>query len=182
MELKTIQSRIYEIRGLKVMLDADLATLYEVQTKVINQAVKRNIDRFPIDFMFQLTELEWDTLQEERSEEDSMWSQIVTTSQKFRRKSSKPYVFTEQGVSMLSSVLRSEKAVQVNIAIMRAFVFIRQYALSHQDLTDKLTQLEAKYEMQFRDVYDAINFLLQKDNIETEHRERKRIGFNNSED
>ncbi|MBP7239974.1 MAG: ORF6N domain-containing protein [Saprospiraceae bacterium] len=177
MELKTIQSRIYEIRGLKVMFDADLATLYEVQTKVLNQAVKRNIDRFPIDFMFQLTELEWDTFQVDQSMHDPMWSQIVTSSQKFRRKSLKPFVFTEQGVAMLSGILNSPKAVEVNIAIMRAFVFMRQYALSHKDLTDKLKQLEDRYDQQFKDVYDAINFLLQKDIRETEIQERKRIGF-----
>jgi len=177
MELKTIQSRIYEIRGQKVMLDADLATLYEVQTKVINQAVKRNIARFPNDFMFQLTEKEWDNFQLAMSVDDPMWSQIVTTSQKFRRKSSKPFVFTEQGVSMLSSVLRSEKAIHVNIAIMRAFVFMRQYALSHKDLTDKLKQLESKYDQQFKDVYDAINFLLNKDQLATQQQARKQIGF-----
>ncbi len=177
MELKTIQSRIYEIRGQKVMLDADLATLYEVQTKVLNQAVKRNITRFPIDFMFQLTEKEWDKFQLEMSLDDPMWSQTVTTSQKFRRKSSKPFVFTEQGVSMLSSVLRSEKAIHVNIAIMRAFVFLRQYALNHADLTDKLKQLESKYDQQFKDVYDAINFLLTKDQQATQQQSRKQIGF-----
>lgn len=177
MELKTIQSRIYEIRGQKVMPDADPATLYEVPTKVINQAVKRNIARFPNDFMFQLTKREWDNFQLAMSADDPMWSQIVTTSQKFRRKSSKPFVFTEQGVSMLSSVLRSEKAIQVNIAIMRAFVFMRQYALSHKDLTDKLKQLESKYDQQFKDVYDAINFLLNKDQLATQQRSRKQIGF-----
>lgn len=121
-------------------------------------------------------------MQVELSESNPMRSQFVTTSQKFRRKSSRPYVFTEQGVSMFSYVLRSEKAIHVNIAIMRAFVFMRQYALSHNDLTDKLTQLEAKYDQQFKDVYDAINFLLQKDILETEQQERKRIGYKNKLD
>ena len=121
-------------------------------------------------------------MQVELSESNPMRSQFVTTSQKFRRKSSRPYVFTEQGVSMLSSVLRSEKAFHVNIAIMRAFVFMRQYALSHTDLTDKLKQLEAKYDQQFKDVYDAINILLQKDILETEQQERKRIGYKNKLD
>ena len=159
------------------MLDFDLAELYEVPTKALNQAVKRNIERFPGDFMFQLTMEEWQELRTRSTKLESMWSQFVTTSQKFRRKSSKPFVFTEQGVSMLSSVLRSEKAIHVNIAIMRAFVFMRQYALSHKDLTDKLKQLESKYDQQFKDVYDAINFLLNKDQLATQQQARKQIGF-----
>ena len=113
-QLQTIQSKIYEIRGQRVMLDRDLAELYQVETRVLNQAVKRNIERFPEDFMFQLTEEEWQILK----------SQIVISSWGGIRKL--PYAFTEQGVAMLSSVLRSNTAIQVNIHIMRAFIAVRQ--------------------------------------------------------
>jgi len=150
------------------MFDFDLAELYEVENRALKQAVKRNTDRFPDDFMFQLTKSEW---QELITNCDNLPEGV-----KFSPAT--PFAFTEQGVSMLSSVLRSKKAIQVNIAIMRAFVFIRQYALSHKDLTDKLKELETKYNKQFKDVYDAINHLLQKDKQETEHRERTRIGYN----
>ncbi|MBK9981996.1 MAG: ORF6N domain-containing protein [Saprospiraceae bacterium] len=177
MELKTIQSHIYEIKGRKIMLDFDLAYLYEVQTKVLNQAVKRNIKRFPEDFMFQLTEREWEKLNSKADIKSTNRSQIVTSSQKHRPKATLPYAFTEQGVAMLSGVLHSDRAVNVNIAIMRAFVFIRQYALSHEDLTQKLKALETKYDKQFNDVYDAINFLLQKEDIASKQKSRKQIGF-----
>lgn len=168
MELQTIQTKIYEIRGQKVMLDIDLAELYEVETKALNQAVKRNSKRFPLDFMFRLTKSEW----------ESMRSQIVTASQMKRNVSATPYAFTEQDLAMLSGILNSEKAINVNIAIMRAFVFIRQYALSHKDLTEKLLELETTYNKQFKDVYEAINYLLDKDKQEKEQGERKSIGFN----
>jgi len=177
MELKTIQSCMYEIRGVKVMLDYDLADLYEVPTKALNQAVKRNPTRFPPDFMFQLNDNEWATLQTALKTKHPMRSQIVTTSGKFRRKGLLPYVFTEQGVSMLSSVLRSEKAIHVNIAIMRAFVFMRQYALSHDDLAIQLKELEEKYDRQFKDVYAALQYLMMKDVIKQIEPPRKEIGF-----
>ena len=169
-EFADIQTKIHEIRGQKVMLDFDLAELYRVETKVLNQAVKRNTDRFPADFMVQIT----------REEYNSLRSQIVTL-ETGRGKYAKylPYAFTEQGVSMLSSVLNSSKAIQINIQIIRAFVFMRQYALSHKDLTVKLHELESKYDKQFKDVYDAISFLLQKDNLETEQKQRKQIGYKN---
>src|SRR5215217_5116914 len=128
--IKSIQNRIYEIRGERVMLDFDLAALYEVPTKVLNQAVKRNIKRFPADFMFRLTSAEW---QEMRSQivttyetETSMRSQNVTALQTKRNTSVTPYAFTEQGVAMLSGILNSEKAISMNVAIMRAFVEIRR--------------------------------------------------------
>ena len=149
------------------MLDFDLAELYEVETRVLNQAVKRNIDRFPADFMFRLTPIEWET----------MLSQIVMTYPAKRPKVSPPFAFTEQGLAMLSGVLNSAKAIEVNIAIMRAFVFIRQYALSHKDLTDKLKELENKYDTQFSDVYQALNYLLEKDKQEMDQKQRKKIGY-----
>jgi hypothetical protein len=178
MELKTIPSRIYEIRGLKVMLDFDLAFLFDVQTKVLNQAVKRNLTRFPEDFIFQLTAEEWEMKKKQGVFPGSNRSQIVTSYQKHRTKISIPFAFTEQGVAMLSGILRSEKAVNANIAIMRAFVVMRQYALSHKYLTQKLSEMESKYDRQFKDVYDAINFLIKKDRVESEQKSRERIGYN----
>jgi hypothetical protein len=177
MELKTIQSSIYSIRGHQVMLDFDLAKLYGVPTKVLNQAVKRNASRFPADFMFHLTKVEWKKLKEDDSAVEDIRSQSVTGSQRHRVSGSTPYAFTEQGVAMLSSVLRSPKAIKVNIAIMRTFVFMRQYALSHKDLTAKLKAMEQKYDIQFRDIYDAINFLLTKDKLVSAQRKRRPIGF-----
>ena len=166
MQLQRIETKIYEIRGQKIMLDFDLAELYEVQTKSLNLAVKRNLKRFPHDFMFQLTKTEWDGLRLQ-----------IETSKGRGGTRYLPYAFTEQGLAMLSGILNSDKAIDVNIAIMRAFVFIRQYALTHKDLTDKLKELESQYNKQFNDVYEAINYLLQKDKQVTEHKERKRIGF-----
>ncbi len=169
MELQTIQKRIYEIRGQKVLLDFDLAKLYETETKRLKEAVRRNIDRFPSDFMFELTKDEYNTLR----------SQIATLDNTGRGKYSKynPFAFTEQGIAMLASVLRSPKAIEVNIQIVRAFVFLRKYALSHTELTQKLQELEAKYNKQFNDIFEAINYLIQKDKVEINQKERKRIGF-----
>ena len=171
MQLEKIQTKIYEIRGQKVMLDFDLSAMYEVENRALKQAVKRNPDRFPNDFMFQLTKTEW--------------QEVITICDNLpegvKFSPATPFAFTEQGVSMLSSVLKSKKALQVNISIMRAFVFIRQYALTHRDLTEKLQALENKYDKQFKDVYDAINFLLQKDVQETEQKQRKRIGYKSDE-
>ena len=168
MQLQIIQSKIYKIRGQKIMLDFDLAELYETETRILKQAVKRNIDRFPHDFMFEVTNDEYNSLR----------SQIVIL-KTGRGKHSKylPFAFTEQGVAMLASVVNSPKAIQVNIQIVRAFVFIRQYALTHKDLTNKLKELENKYNKQFKDVYEALNYLIKKDKQETEQKERKRIGF-----
>ena len=168
MLLQLIQNKIYEIRNQKVMLDFDLAELYEVQTKRLKEAVRRNTDRFPNDFMYELT----------REEYNSLRTQFATL-EIGRGKYSKfnPYAFTEQGIAMLSSVLKSKKAIEVNISIIRVFVFIRQYALSHKDLTEKLRELENKHNKQFKDVYEAINYILKKDKIETEQKERKQIGY-----
>lgn len=149
------------------MLDFDLSELYEVETRVLKQAVKRNLERFPKDFMFQLVKSEW--------------QELITNCDKLpdgvKYSPSMPFAFTEQGVSMLSSVLKSKKAIQVNIAIIRAFVFIRKYASEHKDLTERLKALEEKYNKQFKDVYEAINFLLKKEKIEQENKSRSRIGF-----
>jgi len=139
------------IRGEKVLLDADLADLYGVTTKVLNQAVKRNLDRFPADFMFQLTTKEW----------ESMRSQTVTASR--RNIGAMPYAFTEQGVAMLSSVLRSQRAVEVNIAIMRTFVQLRRLMDSNRDLARRIEAMETRYDEQFSQVFDAIKQLISED-------------------
>jgi len=130
MELAIIQSKIYEIRGYKVMLDFDLAEIYQVETRILNQSVKRNIERFPEDFMFQLSKAEW----------KNMSSQFVMTSRSKRPKSAIPLAFTEHGVVMLSSVLRSETAIKASILVVRAFVAIRQLVLNTP--TDKVTELQ----------------------------------------
>ncbi len=148
------------------MLDYDLAELYETETKYFKRAVRGNFRRLPPDFMFELSKIESETLRCNFS-----------TSNKRGGTRYLPFAYTEQGVSMLSSVLGSEKAIEINIAIMRAVVFMRQYALIHKNLTEILRELEAKYDKQFKDVYDAINFLLQKDKQQTVQQSRKRIGF-----
>jgi hypothetical protein len=168
MQLQNIHSKIYEIRNHKVMLDFDLAVLYETETKYLKRAVRANIRRFPPDFMFELSKVEWDTLR-------SNFSTLETGRGKYPKYL--PYAFTEQGVSMLSGVLNSDKAIDVNISIMRAFVFVRQYALTHKDLTDRLKEIETTYNKKFKDVYEALNYLLQKDKKQIEQGERKRIGF-----
>ena len=167
MKAATLQSKIYEIRNLTVMLDFDLAELYEIPTKALNQAVKRNLKRFPSDFMFQLTIEEW----------ANMRSQLVTASQEKRNIKTTPYAFTEQGVAMLSGILNSDIAINVNIAIMRTFVMIRKHAIEHKDFNEKLNVLETKYDKKFGDIYEALNYLLQKKKTEKKQSERKQIGF-----
>jgi hypothetical protein len=171
MELVTIQNKIFEVRGQKVMLDFDLAELYEVETRVFNQAVKRNIERFPGDFMFQLTKKEWDTLLSGNS------SQFVTGTLKHRSSAYLPYAFTEHGVTMVASVLRSEKAVKMNIAIVRAFIALREMAMHYKELAQKIEELEKKYNKQFGDVYQALNLLLEERSEEEEQKNREPIGF-----
>ncbi len=161
--IEIIERKIYLIRSQKVMLDSDLAELYGVKTFNLNKALKRNIDRFPQDFMFQLT----------KEEADSLRFQIgmsKTTGRGGRRYL--PYVFTEQGVAMLSGVLNSKRAVQVNIAIMRAFVKLREMIASHKDLEKKLNELEKKFDGQFQIVFEAIRQLMI-----IEAKPKKKIGF-----
>lgn len=162
--VERITRAILLIRGHKVMLDEDLAALYEVEVKVLNQSVRRNIERFPADFMFQLTPEEATLLR----------SQIVTLNTgRGRHRKYPPYVFTEQGVAMLSGVLRSRRAVLVNVEIMRAFVQLRQLLSTHADLARKLTALESKYDAQFKAVFDAIRQLM----TPPETPRKRRIGF-----
>jgi hypothetical protein len=163
MSAEAIDQAIRLVRGHRVMLDADLATLYGVQTKALNQAVKRNRTRFPPDFMFQL-----------RGEEAMVLrSQIVTLKGGHgQHRKYRPYVFTEQGVAMLSSVLHSERAIQVNIAIMRAFVHLREMIGSNKVLARRLAELEKKYDVQFRVVFQAIRELMEEPQSKS-----RRIGF-----
>ncbi len=143
MELQIIQSKIYTLRGERVMFDFDLAELYEVETRGLNQAVKRNTRRFPKDFMFQIT---WEELK-------NLKSQFVTSSWGGTRK--RPFAFTEQGVAMLSSVLRSEKAIDTNVAIMRAFVALRHYALNFAELADKVLS----HDKELADINEVLHWL-----------------------
>lgn len=157
-----IKNLIYEIRGLKVMLDSDLAELYEVETKQLNRTVKRNIERFPSDFMFQLTAAEFETLR----------CQIGTSKQDEEKRGGRqylPYVFTEQGVAMLSGILRSKKAIEVNIQIMRTFVELRQWALENKDIAKRLSDLEKYFIEYSKDtskdiskIYEAIDLLMDR--------------------
>jgi hypothetical protein len=149
--VETIEKKILLIHDEKVMLDSDLAELYEVEIKILNQAVKRNIKRFPVDFMFQLT----------AEESEFLRSQIVTLKiGRGMHRKYLPYAFTEQGVAMLSSVLKSERAINVNIEIMRSFVRLRQMLSSNAELARKLAALEKKYDLQFKAVFDAIRQLM----------------------
>jgi len=191
-----IERRILLLRGQKVMLDFELAELYGVEARTLNQAVKRNGDRFPKDFMFQLTEEETQLIMRSRivtassvnSSQTVMssgvshwqpteplplnWSQTVTGSKRHRGLSYRPFAFTEQGVAMLSSVLRSPRAVQVNIAIMRTFVQLRQMLASSAELSGKLAALESKYDQQFKVVFDAIRELMSDKKLP-----KREIGF-----
>ena len=161
--IERIEKVIYLIHGHKVMLDTDLAELYDVETRILVRNVKRNIDRFPKDFMFQLT----------KKEDEVLRSQIGISKKGWGGRRYAPYVFTEQGVAMLSSVLRSERAVAVNIEIMRAFVKLREMLSSHKELARKLTEMESKYDQQFKVVFDAIRQLMAPPPVP----KKRRIGF-----
>jgi hypothetical protein len=161
---EAISELVHSVRGERVLFDADLARLYGVSTKVLNQAVKRNALRFPEDFMFRLTTAEWATIRAAAAPSDARnWSRIVTSSSKHRGAPYQPYAFTEQGVAMLSSVLRSARAVEVNIAIMRTFVQLRRLMDSNRELARKIEAMERKYDEQFRVVFDAIKRLIAED-------------------
>lgn len=156
-----IESKIFLIRGRKVMIDVDLAELYKVKTKVLNQSVKRNIKRFPEDFMFQLNE-------EEKNEVVTICDHL----DKLKFSHVLPYAFTEQGVSMLSSVLNSERAIDVNIQIMRTFTKLREMIENNKDLRKKIEEMESKYDKQFAIVFDAIKKL-----VEEPVKPKRRVGF-----
>lgn len=147
MELQLIQNKIHEIRGQRVMMDFDLAEMYGVDTRSLKQAVKRNLVRFPPDFMFELSKKEW----------DSLISHFVISNRGGNR--FLPYAFTEQGVAMLSSVLRSEKAIEINIQIVRAFILIRQNTLLFAELNQKLENFMLDTNLQFNEIYQALQEL-----------------------
>lgn len=163
--IQIIENKIYIIRGLKVMLDSYLAYLYEVDTKVLNQAVKRNLDRFPDDFMFQLPDEEWNNLR----------SQIVTSKRGGKRYN--PYVFTEQGVAMLSGILNSKRAIAVNIQIMRTFIKLRELALTNKDLTQRLDEMEHKFIQYARDMNINIEDIYKQLNYLTDITKPSKVGF-----
>ena len=166
MELEIIKKSILEIRGKKVMLDMDLAKLYEVETRVLKQAVRRNRERFPEDFMLTL----------DQSEIQNLVSQnVIPTINHFG--GALPFAFTEQGIAMLSSVLKSKTAIQINISIMRAFVMIRQFALTYQELNEKLLALEKKHNQKFTDIDQVLNYLIKKEQQQTQQTARKQVGY-----
>jgi flagellar capping protein FliD len=160
-----LASIIYFIRGEKIILDTDLAKLYDVETRVLKQAVRRNPDRFPKDFMFELTDEEIDGL---------VSQDVIPSKQIFG--GARPFAFTEQGIAMLSSVLNSPIAIQVNIAILRTFVKLRQLLIDHKDLAEKIEKLEQRYDEQFRIIFTALQQMLQE-----ESKPRPNIGFKQKE-
>ena len=162
MEIEIIQNKIFEIRGCKVMLDFDLALLYQTETRILKQSVRRNKNRFPEDFMFVLSQ----------SEINELVSQFVIPSKSLLGGAS-PFAFTEQGIAMLSSVLNSEKAIEVNISIIRAFVTFRQFSLTYNELKIKITEIEDK----FPEIYKALNFLIDKEKVKEIQEKRIKIGF-----
>lgn len=168
MELQLIQNKIYEIRGNRVMLDFDLAEMYETDTRSLKQAVRRNLERFPDDFMFQLSKEEW--------------KQLITICdnlpETIKFSPATPFAFTEQGVAMLSSVLNSKKAIQVNIAVIRAFVVLRQHLADYKDLKENIATLEKQMNLNFKDINQALHYLLNKDKQQIAQDQRKQIGFN----
>ena len=164
MELEVIQNKIFEIRGFKVMLDFDLASLYDVENKRLKEAVRRNINRFPKDFMFEVTE----------NELHSLRSQIATLKNgRGQHLKYMPFAFTEQGIAMLSSVLNSEKAIEINISIIRAFVTMRHFTLTYDELKTRIIEIES----QFPDIYKALNYLVDKNNNLINTDERAKIGY-----
>ncbi len=182
--IQSIQNRIYEVRGDRIMLDKDLAALYEVETKVLNLAVKRNIRRFPKDFMFQLTKKEYENLRLQIETIDKGNKRLrfqIETSNGRGGTRYLPYVFTEQGVAMLSGILNSERAVAMNIAIMRAFVEIRKVLLKQNDFKEQLIEIRERlggHDVQLNQIYDALENLLDEKAAYRKWADRDRIGFN----
>ena len=168
MELQIIQNKTFEIRGMRIMLDFDLAELYQVETKNLKRAVKRNIERFPDDFMFELTADEWEILR----------CNFGTSSWGGTRYM--PFAFTEQGIAQLSSVLNSPLAIQVNISIIRAFVTLRKYALGYAELNQKLETFMLETNMQFNEIYQALTELASS--REQDDKPRKRVGYIQNEE
>lgn len=192
MHLQVIQNKIYEIRGQKVMLDFDLAELYNVETKVFNQAVKRNVESFPDEFMFKLTRTEWRLMRSQIvtsysqsiDNQSNELSQSVVMAQKKRRKDLLPYAFTEHGVTMLASVLKSPTARKMNIAIVKAFIAMRKMVIQYAEVLKAVDDLKERidgHDAQLNQIYDALENMLDKkveeEKKQKEWSERERIGF-----
>lgn len=180
--IQSIQNRIYELRGERVMLDRDLAALYETETKRLTEAVKRNIKRFPKDFMFQLTKDEFESLsyQIEAIENDNSLRPQIATSKGRGGTRYLPYAFTEQGVAMLSGILNSDKAISMNIAIMRAFVEVRKIIYRQNDLKEQMKEIRellGEHDAQLSQIYDAMENLLDEKAAQRKWNDRARIGF-----
>ena len=183
--IQSVQNRIYLIRGQRVILDKDIAFLYETETKVLNQSVNRNIKRFPIDFMFQLTKEEVDLLRIQKNQTNentpNLRSQIVTSSYTvWGGNRYLPFAFTEQGVAMLSGIVNSDKAIQMNIAIMRAFVELRRILLIKSDFKLQLDLIKDRlsgYDAQLNQIYDAIENIMDESAAKNKWDNRTRIGF-----
>jgi hypothetical protein len=165
MEIAHIKNHIHEVRGMRIMLDFDLARMYTIETKRLKESVRRNIRRFPKDFMFELSLNEWENLRTQFA--SSSWG----------GKRYLPFAFTEQGIAMLSSVLHSDVAIEINISIMRAFVHMRQWALSHEDLAKQLREMEKQYNQKFVDIEQVLTYLMQKDQKKVHQSNRQKIGF-----
>ena len=187
---ETIIRKIFLLRGQKVMLDYDIAALYEVETKRLNEQVKRNAERFPNDFMFRLTAKEWQNMRSQYAtaspeitdlhKTKTMGSQIATASQTKRNAGVTPYAFTEHGITMLATVLRSERAVKMSIAVVRAFIELKRLASNYSEIAKQLNQLKDKigeHDIQLSGIYDAIENLLDEKNEKKTWEERERIGF-----
>lgn len=207
MEITIIQNKIYEIKRQKIMLDFDIAEMYEVETRVLNQAVKRNIGRFPKDFMFQLTKKEWESLRSQfvilKTDNTNSSQAMMSSGIKNKKPSSQivmmknlpknrtgsylPYAFTEHGVTMLAAILKSDKAVAMNIAIVRAFISLRQFAVNYKDLALQIIELKqtvGNHDKQLTQIYEALENLLD-DKVDKEinqkmWKNRDRIGFKTS--
>jgi hypothetical protein len=165
MELTTIKNSIHEIRGKRVILDYELAKMYEVETKYLKRTVRNHLKRFPSDFMFELSTEEWQNLRCNFS--TSSWG----------GKRYLPFAFTEQGVAMLSGLLNSDLAVEMNIAIMRAFVMMRQWSLTYQELAERLEELERSHGQRFDGIEQVLNYFIQKDKQSAQQNQRKQVGY-----
>jgi hypothetical protein len=163
MELEQIKNNIHEVQGKKVILDFELAAMYQVETKYLKRIVRNNMKRFPLDFMIELTKEEWDFLRCK-----------ISTSKNQGGIRYLPFAFTEQGVAMLSGLLNSDKAIETNIAIMRAFVMMRQWALTYEELSQQLKELESRHEQKFDDINQVLEYLL---NEEKPQISRKKLGY-----
>ncbi len=166
MEIEKIKNSILEIRGMKVILDFELAKMYRVETKYLKRMVKNNLKRFPSDFMFELSKEEWTNLRCNFSTSKNQGGIRYL-----------PFAFTEQGVAMLSGLLNSDIAIETNIAIMRAFVFMRQFALTYKELSDQLKELEKRRNQQFNDIEEVLKYLIKKEKQSSKQADRKHNGF-----